>query len=88
MAPDETIMTLWPSFLSFTAVSTIDVRMERRGSWLFSSTIELVPEKSACLSASGSPVRLATPTPAAACFFCLTPNSGESDPLTKLDDNP
>jgi len=43
MAPDETMMTLWPSFLSFTAVSTIDVRMERRGSWLFSSTMELVP---------------------------------------------
>jgi hypothetical protein len=43
MAPDETMMTLWPSFLNFTAVSTIDVRMERRGSWVFSSTMELVP---------------------------------------------
>ena len=43
MAPDETMMTLWPSFLSFTAVSTMDVRMERSGSWLFSSTMELVP---------------------------------------------
>jgi hypothetical protein len=28
-----------------TAVSTIDVRIERRGSWVFSSTIELVPGK-------------------------------------------
>ena len=36
-------MTLCPSFLNFTAVSTIDVRIERRGSWVFSSTMELVP---------------------------------------------
>lgn len=43
MAPDETMMTLWPSFRSLTAVSTMDVRMERSGSWLFSSTMELVP---------------------------------------------
>jgi len=44
MAPDETMMTLCPSFLSFTAVSTIEVKMESRGSWVFSSTMELVPE--------------------------------------------
>lgn len=43
MAPDETIMTLCPSFLNFTAVSTMDVRIERRGAWVFSSTMELVP---------------------------------------------
>ena len=46
MAPDETMMTLWPSSLNLTAVSTIDVRMERRGSWVFSSTMELVPGES------------------------------------------
>lgn len=43
IAPDETMMTLCPSFLNLTAVSTIDVRMERRGSCVFSSTMELVP---------------------------------------------
>lgn len=43
MAPEETMTTLWPSFLNLTAVSTINVRMGRRGSWVFSSTIELVP---------------------------------------------
>jgi hypothetical protein len=35
--------TLCPSFFNFTAVSTIRDRVDRRGSWLFSSTIELVP---------------------------------------------
>lgn len=44
MAPDDTMMTLCPSFLSFTAVSTMRDRMESNGSWLFSSTMELVPE--------------------------------------------
>jgi len=44
MAPEETMMTLCPSFLSLTAVSTIDVKMESRGSCVFSSTMELVPK--------------------------------------------
>jgi hypothetical protein len=37
------MMTLCPSFLNFTAVSTIDVRIESKGSCVFSSTMELVP---------------------------------------------
>lgn len=43
IAPEETMTTLWPSFRSLTAVSTIRVRMGSRGSWVVSSTIELVP---------------------------------------------
>jgi len=45
MAPEETMTTLCPSFFSFTAVSTMRDRVEMSGSWLFSSTIELVPIK-------------------------------------------
>ena len=43
MAPEETMMTLWPSFRNLTAVSTIRVKMDRIGSCVFSSTMELVP---------------------------------------------
>lgn len=43
MAPEETIMTRCPSFLSFTAVSTMRDKMDIRGSLVFSSTMELVP---------------------------------------------
>jgi hypothetical protein len=43
MAPDDTKMTLCPSFWSFTAVSTMTLRMESSGSWVVSSTMELVP---------------------------------------------
>jgi hypothetical protein len=43
MAPEETRMTLWPSCWSFTAVSTMKLRMESSGSWVVSSTMELVP---------------------------------------------
>lgn len=35
--------TRWPSFLSLAAVSTMSVKMGKRGSWVVSSTIELVP---------------------------------------------
>lgn len=43
MAPEETRTTLWPCDCSFIAVSTMTLRMERRGSWVVSSTMELVP---------------------------------------------
>lgn len=43
MAPEETMTTLCPSFCNAQAVSTIVERVERRGSWLFSSTMEEVP---------------------------------------------
>ena len=43
MAPEETIMTLWPSLRSLTAVSTMRERIEMRGSRVFSSTMEDVP---------------------------------------------
>lgn len=43
IAPEETMTTLWPSFRSLTAVSTIRVKIGSRGSWVVSSTIELVP---------------------------------------------
>ena len=43
MAPEETMTTLWPSLRSFTAVSTITLSVDRRGSCVFSWTIELVP---------------------------------------------
>lgn len=42
-APEETRTTLWPSRWSLAAVSTMSVRIERIGSWVCSSTIELVP---------------------------------------------
>ena len=74
MAPEETMMTLCPSFLSFTAVSTIDVRMKRRGSWVFSSTMELVPKGKSSLSAAVFLLSLVSP------FF--------KPPLTKFNDNP
>lgn len=38
------MMTLWPSLWSFTAVSQMSDRVEIRGSCVFSSMIELVPE--------------------------------------------
>ena len=37
------MITLCPSLRSRTAVSTMEVRIERSGSWVFSSTIEDVP---------------------------------------------
>lgn len=43
MAPEETKMTLWPCDCNFMAVSTMTLRIERRGSWVVSSTMELVP---------------------------------------------
>jgi len=43
IAPEDTMITLWPSLCSFTAVLTMRLRMSRRGSWVSSSTIELVP---------------------------------------------
>ena len=45
MAPEETMTTLCPSLRSFTAVSTMTVRTESRGSWVVSWTMELVPER-------------------------------------------
>lgn len=46
MAPDETMTTLWPSFLNLTAVSTMRLRIDSRGCRVFSSTMELVPVRS------------------------------------------
>jgi hypothetical protein len=43
MAPEDTMTTRCPSFCSLQAVSTMVERIERRGSWLFSSTIDEVP---------------------------------------------
>ena len=43
MAPEETMTTLCPSCRSLQAVSTMTESVESRGSWLFSSTMELVP---------------------------------------------
>lgn len=43
MAPEETITTRCPSLTSLTTVSIMRERMEMKGSWVFSSTIELVP---------------------------------------------
>lgn len=43
MAPEETIITRWPSLRSLTAVSTIRDRIDIRGSRVFSSTMEDVP---------------------------------------------
>lgn len=43
IAPEETMTTRWPSWRSLTAVSTIRVTTDRRGSQVFSSTIELLP---------------------------------------------
>lgn len=43
MAPEETRMTRWPSFMRETVVSTMTERMERRGSWVVSETMLLVP---------------------------------------------
>jgi hypothetical protein len=43
IAPDETMTTRWPSFRSLMAVSTMRLRMDNSGSWVLSSTIELVP---------------------------------------------
>jgi len=43
MAPDETMMTLWPSRRRRQDVSTISDKFDRSGSWVCSSQIELVP---------------------------------------------
>jgi hypothetical protein len=43
MAPEETMTTLWPSWRSLIAVSTIRERIERMGWCVFSSIIELDP---------------------------------------------
>jgi hypothetical protein len=43
MAPEEHKTTRCPSWRRLTAVSTIVDREERRGSWVFSSTMEDVP---------------------------------------------
>jgi len=43
MAPEETMTTLWPSLRSLTAVSTMKLRLGKHGSYVFSSTMELVP---------------------------------------------
>lgn len=43
-APDDTRTTRWPSLCSLVTVSTINVKIESMGSWVFSSTIELVPD--------------------------------------------
>ena len=43
IAPEETITTLCPSLRSLTTVSTIAVRIDRRGSCVSSWTMELVP---------------------------------------------
>ena len=43
IAPDDTIMTLWPSLWSCTAVFTIRLKISINGSWVLSSTMELVP---------------------------------------------
>lgn len=43
MAPEETRTTRWPSLCSFTAVSTMTVKMDSSGSCVFSSTMEDVP---------------------------------------------
>lgn len=45
MAPEETMTTLCPSLRSWTVVLTIRERISRSGSWVFSSTIELVPRR-------------------------------------------
>lgn len=42
-APEDTSTTRCPSLRSLVTVSTINARIERRGSWDFSSTMELVP---------------------------------------------
>lgn len=44
MAPEETMITLWPCLLRLTAVLTMRAMIGRSGSLLFSSRIELVPE--------------------------------------------
>ena len=44
-APDETNTTWWPSLRNLATVSTIKVKIERIGSCVFSSTIELVPAR-------------------------------------------
>ena len=49
-APDETIITRCPSLSSLAAVSTISVRIDRIGSRVFSSTMELVPVDQAAVS--------------------------------------
>jgi hypothetical protein len=43
IAPEDTMTTLCPSFRNLTAVSTITVNVESKGSCVFSSTMELVP---------------------------------------------
>ena len=43
MAPEEQMTTLWPSWRRLTAVCTMVEMVGRRGSWVFSSTIEDVP---------------------------------------------
>ena len=43
MAPEEQRTTRWPSRRRPTAVSTIVERVLRRGSWVFSSTMDDVP---------------------------------------------
>lgn len=45
MAPEDTMTTLCPSLRNWTAVSTISDKVERSGSCVFSSTIELVPAR-------------------------------------------
>jgi len=43
MAPEETMMTLWPSRRRRHDVSTMRDKFDRSGSWVCSSQIELVP---------------------------------------------
>jgi hypothetical protein len=44
MAPEEHMMMRWPSLRRATAVSTMVERVDRRGSWVFSLTMEDVPK--------------------------------------------
>ena len=50
MAPEETMTTRCPSLMRATAVSTIRERIDKRGSCVFSWTIELEPVKGAWLA--------------------------------------
>jgi hypothetical protein len=45
MAPEEQMMMRWPSLRRATAVSTMVDRVDRRGSWVFSLTMEDVPDR-------------------------------------------
>ena len=54
MAPEEQMTTRWPSWWRLTAVSTIVERVDRRGSCVFSSTMDEVPSCSQRLCAGSA----------------------------------